>query len=310
MLKHTADDDTLSCQPVARCRRLLGAERKLQTVAAQTFDDGPVVGIVEVADDALGHHLADALHLLQFVEAGCHECIHRLEVVCQQTGRRLAYEPDAQGEDHAFERHLARLAYGVHNLLRRLRARAVAIDLLHLDVVEVGYVLDQPPAVVLVNGLRAQRVDVHGLARNEVLDASLDLRCAARVVGTVPGCLALVAHQRRAALRTALRKLHGLGNDGALVDVYANNLGDNLAALLNVHHVADMQVEATDEVLVVQRGTPHGGACQLYGLHVGNGRHGTRASHLVGDLQQSGTLALGLELIGNGPSGRLGCITE
>ena len=310
MLEHAADDDALPGKFVGGGSGLFGRQGKLQAVGAQALDNGAVLLVVEEADDAAGHHLADALDLLQLLERGLHQGVHRLEVAGQQAGAGLADKAYAKGKDDAFEGHFLRLLYAVDDALCRLGARAVAVDLLHLDVVQVGHVLDESATVVLVNGLRPQRVDVHGPAGNEVLNAPLDLRRTAGIVGAVPDGLALIAHQRRAALWTAAYELHGLGNDGALVDVDADNLRDNLAALLHVDHVAQVQVERADEVLVVQRGAAHGGACQLHGLHVGHRGDGTGAAHLIGDLQQARLGTLGLELVGNGPAGRLGGIAQ
>ena len=140
MGKHTADDHRLPGQPVALRRRLRLAQGKLQPVAAQPLHNLAVVGIVEIGDDAPCHHLADALHLLQILQSSLHQRIHRLEVARQQTGRRLPHKTDAQGEDHPLEGHLLRPLDAVHYLLRRLGARTVAIDLLHVDVVQVGHI--------------------------------------------------------------------------------------------------------------------------------------------------------------------------
>ena len=231
-------------------------------------------------------------------------------MACQQLGRGLSHETDTEGKDHPLEGHLLRGGNTVDNPLGRLRARAVAVDLLYLDLVEVGHVLDESLTVIVVNGLWAQRVDVHGLAGDEVLDAPLDLWRTAGVVRTVPGSLALISHQRGAALRAALDERDGLGDDGALGDVDTHNLRDDLTAFLHVDVVADMQVERTDEVLVVQGGTLDGGAGQLHGIHIRHRGDGSRTAYLIGDLIQTGTHALGLELIGNGPARALGRETE
>ena len=42
----------------------------------------------------------------------------------------------------------------IDDALCRLGARTVAVDLLHLNVVEVGHVMDEPMTIVLINGLR------------------------------------------------------------------------------------------------------------------------------------------------------------
>ena len=77
---------------------------------------------MEVGDDALGHHFADALYLLQFLEPGIHQGIDVLEMTGQQTGRCLSHEPDAESKDDAFERHLLRSGDAIDYFLCRLCA--------------------------------------------------------------------------------------------------------------------------------------------------------------------------------------------
>ena len=182
--------------------------------------------------------------------------------------------------------------------------------MLYLDVIEVGHVLDKTLTIVVVDGFRPQRVDVHGTTGNEVLDAPLDLRRATCIVRAVPGRLSLIADEWRAAFGTALDELYGLGDDRPLVDVHPNYFRNDLASLFHIDIIADMQVETLDEVLVVERGPLHGRTRQLHGIHIGHGRDGTSTPHLIGHLVQSGADALGLELIGDGPAGTLGRETE
>ena len=143
-----------------------------------------------------------------------------------------------------------------------------------------------------------------------MLNAPLDLRRTAGIVGAVPGGFALVAHQWRATFGAATDELDGLGYDGALVQVHAHDLRDDLATFLYIDMVANVQVEGADEVLVVQRGATHRGTGQLHRLHVGHGGHSARPPHLVGHFQQASARSLGLELIGNGPTGALGRESE
>ena len=306
MCKHPTDHDALPRELVGEVSRLSLREFHLQSVVTQPPDNLLILLIVEVGDDALRHHLTDTLYLLQLLESGVHQGVDILEVTRQQLGRGLAHKADAEGEHHALKGHFLRRSDTVHDPLCRLRARAVTIDLLHVDQIEVGHVLDQSLTVVVVDGLWAQRVDVHGLAGDEMLDATLDLWRTTRIVRTIPRCLALIAHQRRTALRTTLDKLHRLGDDGSLVDVHTHDLRDDLTAFLHIHIVADMQVETLDKILVVQRGALHGGTGQLHGIHVRHRGDGTRTPHLIGHFIQTRTGPLGLELIGDGPARTLG----
>ena len=262
---------------------------------------------MEIGDNALGHHLTDALHLHQVFQRGIHQRIDVLEMAGQQFAGSLAHETDAQGKDYALEGNLLGGFDAFNDVLGREAAVLVAArDLGHGEVIEVGHVVHESAAPVFVHRLGPQRHDVHGAARDEMLDAPLDLRRTTAVVRAIVHGLALVAHQRRAAFGTARDELHGLRDDGTLVDVHAHNLRNDLATLLHIHIVADMQVEALDEVLVVQRGTLHRGTCQLHGFHVGHRCHGSRSSHLIGHLVEPRAGPFGLELIGNSPSGRLG----
>ena len=162
--------------------------------------------------------------------------------------------------------------------------------------------MNESLTVVVVDGLRAQGVDVHRLAGNEVLNATFDLWRTACVVRTVPGSLTFIAHQGRAAFRTAFDKLHGHSHERTFFDIHAHNLGDDLTAFLHKHIVADMQVERADEVFVVQGGTLHGGTRQLHGIHIRHRCDGTRAPHLISHLVQTRTHAFCLEFIGDGPA--------
>ena len=70
--------------------------------------------------------------------------------------------------------------------------------------------------------------------------------------------------------------------------------------------VADVEVEGFQHVGIVQGGTVHHGAGEEDGIHVGNGSYHTRAPHLERDFSQDGACLFRLELVGNGPTGRLG----
>ena len=262
---------------------------------------------MEIRNDALGHHLTDAFHLHQFFERGILQRIDVLEVARQQFAGSLAHKTDAQGKDHTLEGYLPGGVDAFDDILCRESTVFVTTrNLGNAEVIEVGHVVNQSAAPVFIHRLGTQRHDVHRLTRDEMFYAPLYLRRTTAVVGTVVNGLALVAHQRRTAFRAACDELYGLCDDGTLVDIHPHNLGDDLAAFLHIDIVADVQVETLDEVLVVQRGALHRGASQLHGFHVGNGGNGSRASYLIGHFIQPRTGPFGLELIGDGPSRRLG----
>ena len=139
-----------------------------------------------------------------------------------------------------------------------------------------------------------------------MLDATFDLWRTTCIVWTIPGSLAFISYQGRAAFRTTFDKLHRLCDDGALVDVDTHNLRDNLTALLHIDIIADMQVKTLDEVLIVQCGALYGSASQLHGIHIGHRGDGTCTPHLISYLVQTGTYSFCLELISNGPAWTLG----
>ncbi len=160
----------------------------------------------------------------------------------------------------------------------------------------------QSLAVIVVNSLGSQRVDVHCAAAYEVFYAPLYLRWAASVVRAVVNRLAVDAHQWCSALGATCDKLHWLRHDGALLDVHSHYFGNYLAAFLHIDVVAQMQVETLYEVLVVERGALDGGSSQLHWLHIGHRGDGSCASHLIGDVNQLGACAFRLELVCYCPS--------
>ena len=138
-----------------------------------------------------------------------------------------------------------------------------------------------------------------------MLNAPFDLRRTGRVVGAIVRRLALVAHKRCAAFGTSFDKLHGSPAFGGICRrnvCHAHYLGNNFARFFYAHHVANVEVELTDDVFVMQRGAAHGGAGQQHGLHIRHRRDSTRAPHLECHVEQARHGLLGLKLIGNGPA--------
>ena len=115
--------------------------------------------------------------------------------------------------------------------------------------------------------------------------------------------LTLITHQRCAAHGTARDEGDGSRAVGSDVIHY---LWDNLSPLLHQHMIAHMQMQLGHHIGIVQRGTAHLGSGQLHGIHIGHRRHGSRTPYLEHHLPQYGLLLLGLELVGNGPTGTLG----
>ena len=87
---------------------------------------------------------------------------------------------------------------------------------------------------------------------------------------------------------------------------HAHDLGDDVAGAFDHHLVADLQAEALDLVLVVQRGAGDGDAADLDGLEVGDRGERAGAAHLHLDVfDRGGGLARGV-LVGDGPARRFG----
>ena len=70
--------------------------------------------------------------------------------------------------------------------------------------------MNEPLTIIVVDCLRAKRVDVHGFATDEVLYPAKDKRWAARIIRTIMCRLALIADKLRAANRTVLYKRNSL----------------------------------------------------------------------------------------------------
>ena len=156
MSENTADHDALTSQLVGYVSRLRLREFHLQTIPPQSLHNLEVRGIMEITDDTLGHHLTNPLNLLQFLKSRMHQGIDIFEMTGQQLRRCLSYKSDTQGKDHALKRHLLRGGNAIHDPLGRLRPTAITIDLLHVDVIQIGNVMDESLTIVVIDGLRAQ----------------------------------------------------------------------------------------------------------------------------------------------------------
>ena len=280
---------------------------ELQAGLAQPPDDPQVLRVGEVFADGVGDLLAHLVGLDQLLARGRHHGVERAEVLGQVFGRRLAHEADAQSEQHAAEGHLGRAADRADDVVGRLLAQTrQGGQLLGPQVVQVGDVVHESVVVEQLDGLLAQPLDVHRLTADEVEHAADDLRTAAALVGAVVLGLALVAHQRRAALGAAVDVAEREAVGRALCEFHARDLGDDLPALLDIDHVARADVEQGHLLGVVERGAAHGGAGQQYRFEVGHRRDGARAADLERDALQAREGLLGLELVGYGPLRGLG----
>ncbi len=227
---------------------------------------------------------------------------------CEILGRSLSDEAYAQSEQHACEGHLARRGYAAQDVGGRLFAQARQCgQTLGVQRVYVGYVVQHVVLPQQLDRLVAQALDVHRLARDEVLYASEYLGTAAALVGAVVFGLALESDQRRTAFGASVYILERPAVGGTLRKVDLRDLGYYLAALLYINRVAYADVQLRYLLGVVERGTLDGRAGQQHWRKVGYGGHGTRAADLKVDAEQPGGGTLGLELIGYRPARGFGC---
>ena len=74
---------TLSSKYVAFQGCLFLRQFHLQSIISQATDNFKILLIMEIGDNALGHHLANALNLLQFLYSCIHQSIDILKVASQ-----------------------------------------------------------------------------------------------------------------------------------------------------------------------------------------------------------------------------------
>ena len=236
--------------------------------------------------------------------------IYSLEMAGKQACCCLAYKSYSERKDHTFKRHLFRCLNAVYNLLGRLLTAAVAVYLLHFNVIQVGNITNKSMSVEIVNGLRSNTVYVHCLTRNKMLNAPLYLRRTSGIIRTIICGFALIPYQLGSTLRTVGYKRHWLGYNRALLNVNADNLRNNLASLFNIHIITYMQVKAAYKVFVVERSTPYGCSGQLNRLHIGYRSNSSGAPHLKCHFIKTCACSFGLKFIGYGPARILSSIAK
>ena len=139
---------------------------------------------------------------------------------------------------------------------------------------------------------------------------ALDLGWTSRVIRTIPCSLSFAANQGFIAFRTGCHKHHRPSHWVPLAFVDTNNFRDNLATLFDHYLVAQMQVEASYDISIMQGSTFYAGTGKLHRLKIGNRGNGTGSTDLVGDRQESGNCLLSLKFIGNRPAGRFGGVSK
>ena len=152
-----------------------------------------------------------------------------------------------------------------------------------------------------INGLRSEAY-VSSLAPREVLDTSRLLWGTGRLVRAVVGGFSFVSLEGRATGGAVAGEEDGLGIAGTLLGDDADDLRDDLTALLYEDLIIDVQVEGFDEVSVVKRGTAHGRARERHGIEIGHRRDGTRTPDLEVYGDETRLSLLGLILVGDSPA--------
>ncbi len=164
--------------------------------------------------------------------------------------------------------------------------------------------LDQAVAPERLDLLRAQPLDVEGVAADEVLEALDRLGRADQAAGAAPDRLALRLFGVGAALRTGRREpiLGAVGR--TLLQDHPHDLRDDVAGALDHHGVADADVLAPDLALVVQGGVRDRDAADLDRLQPGDRGEGAGAADLDLNCLQHRLGLLGLEFVGDRPARR------
>ena len=164
--------------------------------------------------------------------------------------------------------------------------------------------------IELVDGFGTQTVYVHRLTAHKMFDFTLDLWRARSVVGAIMGSFALITGQRTTAFRTFGDETNLVAQHETGFLIHPYNLRNDFSSLFHIYHIAQAQVQAFDDIGIVQRGALHNRTCQLHRIQIGHRSHGSCTTYLIGNAVQTGTSPFCLEFIGNRPTGRLGCIAQ
>ena len=140
--------------------------------------------------------------------------------------------------------------------------------------------------------------------------ASFQLRRATRLIGTIMRSLTVDTHKRRSALGTTLYEAHLIAHQQTHIKVDTRYFGDNLTTLFHKHRITYMKVEFLYYIGIVQRCPAHNRTREQHRIEIRDRSNHTCASYLIGNLIESRSSLLGLKLVCNGPTGRLGCVTK
>lgn len=167
---------------------------------------------------------------------------------------------DAKGEEEVRQRALFAGFYGIDDVSCALLAHTFQIfQTIGRQGIEVGVIVHKTDLHEFPDELRAQVLDIHGVARSEVDKAVFHHRGTGGV--HAPDIhFRFEANKRGAANRAVFGKPHRLRIGRAFFQLYFHHLGDDLAALLDDNRIARTDVLAGDFLLVMERGSADGGS--------------------------------------------------
>ena len=164
--------------------------------------------------------------------------------------------------------------------------------------------------IKLVYGLRTETFDIHRPATDKMFYFSFYLGRTGRVIGTIISCFTFITYQFASTLRAVSNESHFIANHYTGIFVYTNNLWNNFTAFLYIYHIANVKIESFNNICIMERGAFYHCSRQLHRVKIGNRSNGSRTPYLISHFVQAGTCPFCLKLIGNSPTGRLGCITK
>src|SRR5688572_27887172 len=127
----------------------------------------------------------------------------------------------------------------------------------------------------------AQRVNVHGLALNEMFNATFNLRRAAKNVWAIKRGFAFDPHQFSSTLGAPGDIHDRFCIRVALLTINSSYFWNNLSALFNKNIISDMEIQPRDFICIMQRGTFNSGTRQEDGFKLSNRCHSASSSYLI-----------------------------
>ena len=226
---------------------------------------------------------------------------------CQHSGSLFAHRTDAQREQEALERRVARSVDGSQQVGRGLLAHArQGLQGGGIQPIQVGRLMHQVAIHQLLDQHISQPVDVHGAPVREVPERALALRTAEKAAHAAPVGLAGQALHGRAADRALAGHAELAGVGRALIQHHTDHLGNHVTGAAHDDAITDQKLLAADLVLVVQRGVGDVHAPHEHRLQPGHGREHPGAPHLHEDVLQRGDCLFGRILVGQREAGGAG----